>query len=108
MHTHIYIKYVPNSMSESAGQIERTFLFHSNWLKARTKSQRRLDLNGLNGGQVKGEDKIMAPEEVSSMVLTKMKETPPRKIHEAVMGVDPKHSKTANIINHAINHPKFI
>jgi molecular chaperone DnaK (HSP70) len=55
--------------------------------------------------QVKGEDKIMAPEEVSSMVLTKMKETPPRKIRdEAVIGVDPKWPKTRN---HAIDHPNF-
>jgi len=47
----------------------------------------------------------MAPEEVSSMVLTKMKETPPRKIHdEAAIGVDPKWPKTRN---HAIDHPNF-
>merc|ERR1711920_490808 len=47
------------------------------------------DKNGkpMIGVQVKGEDKVMAPEEVSSMVLTKMKETA-----EAYLGKEVKHA----------------
>merc|ERR1711920_1103340 len=47
------------------------------------------DKNGkpMIGVQVKGEDKVMAPEEVSSMVLTKMKETA-----ENYLGKEVKHA----------------